>query len=231
MRNRAFFRQFLRNPRQIGAVIPSGASLCRQLTRAADVNAADVILEFGTGTGVVTREILRRKQESARFIGIEINCEMAAATRRRFPEAEIVTDSASRAKEILVERGLESCDCVVSSLPWAAFPDRLQDEHLDAALDALRPGGHFVTFAYVHGLVLPAAQRFHAKLSRRFGPVEMTSVVWANVPPAVVYSADKSAVGGGMFREFTRPARVNKLLPQLLLSALPDGLRAFSRER
>jgi phospholipid N-methyltransferase len=184
-----FAHQFLRAPRQTGALVASGPQLCRLLARTAGVDAAEVILEFGTGTGAVTEEIARQKPDPARLIGIEINPAFAEVAQRRCPEAEIVVRSATQAGEVLAERGLFQCDAVVSGLPWAILPEYLQDELLDAAVQALRPGGRFATFAYVHGLPLPAAKRFSARLAEHFGEVERSPVVWANVPPAIVYRA------------------------------------------
>lgn len=191
MRSLRFFREFLRDPGRTGAVLPSGIGLCRLLASTAGVPTAQTIVEFGTGTGVVTEEIMRQKAEHARLIGIELNEDFAESTRRRCPGAEVVTGSAADAKAVLAARGLSACDCIVSGLPWAAFPVDLQQELLGAALEALRPGGRFVTFAYIHGLPLPAARQFKAQLQERFAVMGTTSVVWANMPPALVYWANK----------------------------------------
>ncbi|MEC7751951.1 MAG: methyltransferase domain-containing protein [Myxococcota bacterium] len=191
MRGIDFFREFLRDPTQTGAVMPSGQQLCRLLAQTAGVPEAKVVLEFGTGTGVVTREIARQLPGDGRFIGIEINPEMAKATQALCSDVEVVNRNAADAPEILRERGFRSCDCIVSGLPWASFPEALQDELLQGAVTALRPGGRFVTFAYLHALPTPAAKRFREKLGHYFAAVGKTSAVWANVPPALVYWADK----------------------------------------
>ena len=51
----------------------------------------------------------------------------------------------------------------------------------------LRPGGQFATFAYLQGLLLPAARRFRANLGRSFSQVERSPTAWTNLPPAFVY--------------------------------------------
>ena len=51
----------------------------------------------------------------------------------------------------------------------------------------LKPGGQFVTFAYLQGLLLPAGRRFRAKLKRSFSDVTKSKIVWRNLPPAFVY--------------------------------------------
>ena len=67
------------------------------------------------------------------------------------------------------------------------FPDDLQERILDAMIRVMPPGGVFVTFAYLQGLMLPAGRRFRRNLKRRFSNVETSDVIWLNLPPAVVY--------------------------------------------
>ena len=183
----------MRDPRQTGAILPSGPALCRQLATDAGVKDAATVLEIGTGTGVVTEEIARQMSADSRLVSIEINPAFATVARAKVPTADIVIESAVNAPAILAERGYEHCDCVVSGLPWAVFPDQLQDDLLDAVNESLRRGGAFVTFAYVHGLKMAAARRFRDRLSDHFGRVERSRVVWANVPPAIVYRVRKGA--------------------------------------
>ncbi|SVD35620.1 uncharacterized protein METZ01_LOCUS388474 [marine metagenome] len=186
-----FLTQFIRHPQQAGAVMASGHKLCSLLARTAGVQNANIIVEFGTGTGAVTEEILKAKSETARLIGIEINRQFATETQERCPGAEIINDSVVRVGNVLTDRGLHVSDCIVSGLPWVNFSEVTQDEILDATVNALRPGGRLVTFAYLHGFLLPSARRFRSKLKERFSDVGMTRVVWANFPPAFVFWADK----------------------------------------
>lgn len=188
-----FLQQLMRQPRETGAIAASGAPLCRMMAEAAGVDRATTIVELGPGTGVITDTIMARKRDDARVIGLEINADFAAATQRRCPAAEIVHADASDARRILADRGLSACDVVVSGLPWAGFPGALQNSLLDAVTAALRPGGIFVTFAYVHGLILPGARRFRQQLGARFADVDRTRPVWRNLPPAIVYRARTAA--------------------------------------
>ena len=55
-----FFRQFLRSPRSIGAVLPSSPALARVMLAPIDFSTAQAIVEFGPGTGALTREIAAR---------------------------------------------------------------------------------------------------------------------------------------------------------------------------
>jgi phosphatidylethanolamine/phosphatidyl-N-methylethanolamine N-methyltransferase len=189
--NLVFLREFARRPSEVGAIVPSSSYLTTEIVRQAGVRNANVIVEFGPGTGSFTREILRQKKENAIFFGIEANCSLVKTLRRKFPKANIIAGSAENTLSILKKDNQSEADCIVSGLPWAAFPPSLQDKLLEAAIASLRPGGRFTTFAYLHGLLLPAGQRFREKLQETFSKVHLGRIIWKNIPPAFVYRCIK----------------------------------------
>lgn len=186
-----FLRQFMRNPARTGALAPSSEALADLITASADLPQASVVIEFGPGTGVFTEKILSQLPEGATFFAMELNPDFVAATRARCPGAQVYHDSATQTRRYLERHGHSHCDCIISGLPWAAFGEELQNELLDTIGDILRPGGRFLTFAYLQGLVLPSGMRFRKKLQSRFARVRTTRIVWANLPPALVYCAEK----------------------------------------
>jgi phosphatidylethanolamine/phosphatidyl-N-methylethanolamine N-methyltransferase len=186
-----FLREFARRPSQIGAIAPSSPQLTAEIVRQAGVHKAGIIVEFGPGTGSFTREILRQKKDNAFFVGIETNTALVKTLRKKFPKAIIVANSAEHTLAILKKHHLSEADCIVSGLPWAMFPSLLQDKLLEAAVDSLRPGGRFTTFAYLHGLLLPTGLRFRQKLKENFSKVHLGRIIWKNIPPAFVYRCIK----------------------------------------
>lgn len=186
-----FIREFLRQPRTIGALAPSSRALAREMAANAEVHHASVIVEFGPGSGAITREVLARKKNDACFFSIEMNQRMCEIFRRRFPGVPIFQDSAANVGQLLRQMGRERANCIVSSLPWAAFSFELQDQILDAAIASLAPGGIFVSFAYLQGMLLPSGQRFQRKLEQRFSQTRKSRIIWRNLPPAFVYRCVK----------------------------------------
>ena len=69
----------------------------------------------------------------------------------------------------------------------ASLPMAVQEKVMAAVVESLRPGGTFATFAYLHALYLPNARRFRQRLESAFANVEVSPVVWMNLPPAFVY--------------------------------------------
>lgn len=157
----------------------------------ASLEGASVIVEYGPGTGPMTRELLARKPAHAKLIAIERNDEFVALLRQQHPELDLVHDTVQELPNILAARGEQTTDRVVSSLPWVSFEPDLQRDIITTTRDALSEGGLFVTFAYVQGLALPRAWRFRSLLRELFSDVKQSDVIWANVPPAFIYTCRK----------------------------------------
>lgn len=186
-----FIKQFVFHPTKTGALAPSSQSLADLITDAADLSNTSVVIEFGSGTGIFTEKILQKIPKEAMFFVLEINPDFVKATINRCPNVNIYHDSAMHAKKYLYNLDIKECDRIICGLPWASFSKDLQDELLDIIVDILKPGGRFLTFAYLQGLLLPAGIRFKKKLSARFKNLTKTKTVWLNIPPAFVYCGEK----------------------------------------
>ena len=185
----SIFLNFLRHPTQVGAVCASSRALSCAITDMAELcHAPKTVVELGPGTGVFSREILQRQKVcGGRFLALEINEDLCRNLWNTFPELELYQENALRLPELLAEKGIPHADAVIAGLPWAIFPEQLQTDILASVCRALRPGGFFLTFAYVQGVWLPAGQRFRRKLQEKFSTVETSPVIWRNLPPAFVY--------------------------------------------
>jgi phosphatidylethanolamine/phosphatidyl-N-methylethanolamine N-methyltransferase len=187
MRTARFLGEFLSKPMVTGAVAPSSSYLARTVVEGLDLENARAILEYGPGTGAFTTQVLQHANPASKFVAIEINPHMAEEFRAKHPGVILAEDSVANVREICDRAGIESVDCIVSGLPWASFSESMQKEFLDAMMRTLKPGGRFVTFAYIHGLLLPQGKRFANLLPRYFSKITKSRIVWLNLPPALVY--------------------------------------------
>jgi phospholipid N-methyltransferase len=182
-----YLREYLKKPTQIGAVAPSSEELAKVMLDGLDLKNARAVLEYGPGSGSITEHLRQKISPETKLAAIEINPAMAALFRERYPEVLLAEDTVANARMICDYAGIDSVDCIVSGLPWATFSESTQVKFLEEMMRVLRPGGDFVTFAYVHGFALPMSKRFANLLNEYFGSVSKSSVVWRNVPPALVY--------------------------------------------
>lgn len=179
-----FLGAFVREPFTIGAVWPSSSALARKVVDSCDIKPGDTVVELGPGTGVITEPLARRLKGKGRFVAIEIHPMNVELLQRRLPEAEIVHDSAENLSRHVPRQG---ANCIISCLAWGSMLPPTQNRIFKAVLRSLAPGGQFVAFAYLHAAWFPTSLRFRKRLMRHFSRVEVTSVVWRNLPPAFVF--------------------------------------------
>ena len=191
MTKQLFLKRFLANPGLIGAILPSSPALCREIISHINIESSEAVIELGPGTGVITDEILSRINHQTKFVAIELDNKMYKTLRRNRPALNIVNDSAENLPEIMKNAGIKHLNTIISGLPWAAFPEKLQLGILDVIVNSLCDGGYFTTFAYLQGLLLPAGQRFKKLLRKSFKEVTVSRVIWTNIPPAIVYRCKK----------------------------------------
>lgn len=187
----SLFWKFLQNPRQVGACCPSSPALCREITSSIGVENASLVAELGPGTGVITEEICRKLPSQSKLAVVELDETLAAVLERKFTNVTVFRGCASQLDTMLHSRALPKADVVISGLPFAIFPEDLQDKILEGVIRSLVPGGTFATFAYLQGVILPAGVRFRHKLETVFDTVSTSQIVWNNMPPAFVYRCRK----------------------------------------
>lgn len=187
----SFLRQFILHPKETGAVAPSSDTLAELITDAAELANAKCVVELGSGTGVFTEKILKKIPANCVFFAIEKNPIFVEATKKRCPNAKVYKDSADSINKYLIENGAENCQAIVCGLPWSILDVKTQDDIMAAVMTALSPGGRFVTFAYLQGLLLPSGRAFSRLLKKNFSSVKKTRTVWNNFPPAFVYICQK----------------------------------------
>lgn len=172
-----FLKRFLQSPGTVGSVTPSSRFLVRSMLAPVDWSRARSVAELGAGTGVLTREIRRRRDPSCRVLVFELDDTMRRGLEKECGDLGIHSD-ATRLRETMEEAGIASFDYILSSLPFAVFPQMLRDMLLDNIERCLAPSGVFVAYQY--------SLQMRRQFSRIFDEISL-SFVPLNIPPAVVY--------------------------------------------
>jgi phosphatidylethanolamine/phosphatidyl-N-methylethanolamine N-methyltransferase len=176
------WKKLLQGPKTIGTVAPSSPWLARALVGVSALHDAKIIVEVGAGTGPLTGWI-RESAPHARLLAVEPDDDLRTALQKAHPDVETSGALARDLPNALARRGLDGADRILSTVPWTLLPDHVMQRELDGIEAALRPGGRFVTLAYIHTHALPASKRLENSLRRRFATVTQSGVVWRNVPP------------------------------------------------
>ncbi|MET0475211.1 MAG: methyltransferase domain-containing protein [Mycobacterium sp.] len=185
-----FLRGALAAPVRTGAVLPSSRWLARAATGVlAEFTEPDVV-ELGPGAGSGTRIIQRRLAGAGRHVAVELNPAFAHRLAGRYPDVDVVCDTAAALPEILEARQMTTVDAVISGLPFTVMPTEVQDEIIDGVARTLHPErGVFTTFTYLGAFSTQKARRFRALLLERFDELVVSRPVLRNIPPAYVLTA------------------------------------------
>ncbi len=182
-----FLKEFAADPRATGSVAPSSSALAKEILRGLPLDSSQTVLEYGCGTGAFTSEIMDAISGSCQFLGIESNLSFIRQLRSKFPNVSIHHGSVADVRSICDQYDIGEVDCIVSGLPWAVFPHEAQVKYLKEMMRVLKPGGQFVTFGVLTGLLFPASYLFARMLPDYFSEVSRSPIVWRNIPPAYIY--------------------------------------------
>lgn len=186
----AFFRQWLKDPRRVASVAPSGRQLARMMAGALPRDACSVI-ELGAGTGAITEALIDDGIVPDRLLIVEMNAVLHRMLQRRFPGAHVACADARNLGELVeCHAGFAAggVDAVLSSLGLLAMPIATQRDIVAAAFRVLRPGGVFVQYTY--GLAGPLAEEVRWRLGLR---CDQVGLAWRNLPPARVFVYTRAA--------------------------------------
>jgi phospholipid N-methyltransferase len=179
-----FARNFFKNPRMLGSVIPSSRFLINQLLRDVDWENARVIVEIGPGTGTITRQVLRRMRPDATLVAFEINDDFVRHLKKNFhdPRLRVLHRSGAEIDAGLRELGLGSADYVIAGIPFSIMSDEDRVAVLRNSRDALADDGTMLVYQF--------SNKVRADLEKLFGRVKRMFEP-RNVLPAHVFKCTK----------------------------------------
>lgn len=175
-----FLFEYIKNPRVVGAIAPSGKSLAEKMIDNIDFRNVKCVVEYGPGTGVFTEKILARVKSDAIVLLIEINKEFYDILKNQYGHKKnviIINDSAENIDKILNENNIEKVDYIISGLPFASLPKNISSNILMKTSKILRDNGEFVTFQY---------STFKLKFLKKYFKNINYKMVLKNIPPAYV---------------------------------------------
>jgi len=177
-----FWRAWMRAPRSVGALAPSGAALTRLMI--SHVGRLDgPVIELGPGTGVFTRALLARGLPTHRLVLVEADPIFAGVLARRYPDARVLRMDAARLGETLPLFGEERASIVISGLPLRSMPAAQVAAIIEGVFERqLHADGAYYQFTYGPRCPLPRQLLDRLDLEA----VRIGSALF-NLPPAAVY--------------------------------------------
>ncbi|WP_017672735.1 methyltransferase domain-containing protein [Blastomonas sp. AAP53] len=175
-------REFLNRPDLVGSAFPASRYLVDALLDPVDWSTARVVVEFGPGTGPLTRAMLRRMPADSRLVTLDVSPHFTRHLRRTIDDPRLlaITTSAASVRATLAKHELGSADLIVTGIPFSTMSPDEGAKVLDASAQVLHPNGELLAYQ-MRTAIAPL-------LAPRFDEVER-SYVWRNIPPCHLYWA------------------------------------------
>lgn len=184
MSKKSFLKEFIREKKTVGSLIPSSRFLALKMLESIDYSKNKVIVELGPGTGVFTRKIVNKLPDDVFFLVFELNEEFYHQLNNEFdqPNVVIIHDSADQISNYLKQYNFEKVDVIISSLPFANFDEDLRISILSKIYETLNSDGKFIQFQY--------SLQSKKALKTLFKEVKIGFTA-LNIPPAFIYTCLK----------------------------------------
>ncbi len=176
-----FLKRMLKNPRRVGAVLPSGKALANAIVAQIDPRLSGPVVELGPGTGAFTKAILGSGRAGEGLWAVELDPTFVENLRQRFPGATFVEGSAEDVLDLLTQVEGQA-KAVVSGLPLLLMKDDVRARILENSFALLQPRGRYIQFTY--GLLCPVPLKIRRRLGIR---ARRADVVFDNIPPVTVW--------------------------------------------
>ena len=161
-----FFKQFLKRPFQIASIVPSSKALVERVASKMDLSRPRVIAEYGPGEGVHSREIARRMCPDSNLLLFELDRAFARDLERQFAgdrRVHVIHGDAASLPHELKRLGIDSCDYILSGIPFSILKIEKKRALLQKTHDALAPGGSFIIYQVTNELKQHATLFEHAQ--------------------------------------------------------------------
>ncbi|MBI2134722.1 methyltransferase domain-containing protein [Candidatus Woesearchaeota archaeon] len=181
-----FLANYLKKPKEVAAILPSSKFVIGRIKRLIDFEKADCIVEFGPGTGSVSKMLLSNMKSNAKLLCFETNNRFCSYLRQNFSDKRItiINDSAENLDIHLKKLDAGSVDYFISSIPFTFLDKKAKTMILKKVSSELKPGKR---------LIVSQQYNLHLKkyLLDYFDKV-IVDIELRNIPPSFIYVCDKA---------------------------------------
>ncbi|MEX0719708.1 MAG: hypothetical protein WD059_03500 [Balneolaceae bacterium] len=172
--------------RDVASITPSSQFCVRKLCEKIDFNTSKVIVEYGGGTGVFSKHLLKQMTDDSQLFVFETNDKFYDKLLQiDDPRLKIFNTSVENIQQLLPADVLGNTDHIISGIPFSFFDWEMKISILNKTLETLKNGGSFLAYQTSGHLKKPLTEVFKNYT---------TDFCWKNIPPYFIYEAVKEEV-------------------------------------
>ncbi|HKJ46421.1 MAG TPA: methyltransferase [Balneolales bacterium] len=178
----SYLKNFIKD-KNVASVTPSSRMCVRHVCKKIDFSKDNIIIEYGPGTGVFTKYLLKRLTKDSILILFETNKDFVDKLNRIKDERVVVhNQSVENITEVLGPPLIGQVDYIISGIPFSFLEPEAKDSVLKQSVQLLKKGGKFLAYQTSGHLKDP--------LRKTFGNLH-TEFEILNIPPMMIYEAVK----------------------------------------
>ena len=180
MKNIQFIKESLKNLKEVGTVFPSSKFVVEKMVAPINFKKKLTILELGSGSGVITKELLEKMSCDSQLICFETNKKFYQELKKINDKKMIlINESAEKMKSYLDEFEIEKIDYIVSSVPLVSLPKETTNKILSVTVEILGKSGKLIQLQYTK-LLDKKLKSYYNQIDIQFTP--------KNYLPAFIYT-------------------------------------------
>lgn len=177
--NLLFLKQLVKNPKSMGALVPSSLALAKFICRHIDLTKNPRIVEIGAGTGRFTQALLKNGLPPENLCVVELDPAMYQFLKKNFPNLNVIEGNANAMTSLLPADWIQNVDVIISGIPMVNLSFEDQGQIVQECFKSLTPLGSLLQFTY--GPLSPLSSRRLKLKQKRLGHVIL------NFPPATIW--------------------------------------------
>lgn len=169
----------------VATIAPTWRFAINKIFKKIDFDQDISIIEYGPGTGVITKKLLRKMSHGSKLLAIERNKDLSKLVEKIKDDRLIVVNDDVINLDRIIEKFLKDKPMyVISGIPFSLIPDSDRKKIVKLTKVFLRPGGKFLIYQF-----RPLMKKY---LESYFGSVKAEFEV-VNIPPLFIFTAKKLA--------------------------------------
>ncbi len=135
--------------KKVGSVFPSSLKVVDYTCKLINFNKKLIIVEYGPGTGVFTKEILKKMNSKSKLIVVETNLKFVNLLKNiEDKRLVVINDGVSNIKEILKKLKIKDVDYFISGVPFYMINDIEKDKIIKDTYNLLDKNGIFIVYQF-----------------------------------------------------------------------------------
>lgn len=178
------FREFIHQPSAVGSAFPASRYLVDAMLEPIDFTKTRVVVEYGPGSGPVTRALLARMPKDSALVAIDLSPRFTRHLRDAIddPRLVAVTGCATSAGAVVDRLGLGPVDLIVTGIPFSTIDGPVGARIMDSSAALLSEHGQLIAYQMRDAVAV--------LLGSRFDQIDH-SREWRNIPPCHIYRASR----------------------------------------